>query len=610
MGMFQDNRYCVNRLKWLRAFIVVSFLILIVKLWHLTIIQYPRFQKLAEQNQIRTVPLPAPRGLIVDREGRVLADNIRTHNLLLFREQAVDLESTVDFLVDGLGLDESQLRKRIQSTRDYSMYQPLVVKEDLSVEEMAFLLARQTEHPELQFYDQPRRRYRYGQLASHVLGYVGEVSKSQLESQEFSGNHPGDVVGQYGLERKFNQHLKGVDGVRRILVNNVGKSLEELQRVEARQGEKLELTLDLDLQWAAEEALSDSPGAAVVLDPKTGEVLALASSPSFDPNLFASRISTQAWNELINNPDDPLQNRSLQNTFSPGSIFKVMMVLAGLESKVVSPDSRVYCNGGINLYGNRFRCWKEGGHGWVALRGAIQHSCNVYFYLLGQKLGIEQIASFSNLLGLGKPTGIDLQGEVAGLVPTDSWKRKTTGQPWYPGETISVSIGQGPIEVTPIQLARAIGIVATGENPQMHVVYGAHSNGSSEVRPLPDFDPEHLQAVRDGMWSVVNDWGTGRRAKVADFDVCGKTGTVQTISRAALERLPQEERSNFEPNAWFVGFAPRDNPEIAVAVIIQRGGGGGSAAAPIAGRILETYHEKKRFRLQEGGHHLSMSGGG
>lgn len=598
MAIFQDNRQLRYRMKWIGGFFLLGFVVLFAKLWHLTVVKSERYRELAERNRLRTVPAVAPRGLVFDREGRVLVDNIQSVNLVLFRDELRDVENTLDFLVQGMGIDRETLLERLETAHRFASYHPLVVKEDLSIEELGFFLAQQSEHPELGLIKQPRRIYRYGELAAHVLGYVGEVSQPQLESREFAHQKPGDIVGQYGIERSYNRWLTGRDGFRRVLVNSLGKPVQELDGIEAVEGKPLKLALDLELQMVAEAELENSRGAVVALDPHSGEILVMASRPAFNPNYFAVRISRAQWLRLISDPDHPLQNRALQSTFSPGSVFKMVVALAGLELGVVDQSTSVYCGGGTVLYRDYFRCWKEGGHGWVNLRQSIQQSCNVYYYLLGQKLGIEQIAGFSRRVGLGIPTGIDLYGEASGLVPSDEWKRRVVGQPWYAGETISVSIGQGPVNVTPLQLARAVGIIATGAGPSPRLVAddSERSQSRSGSEPLGGFEGRNLESLREAMWSVVNEWGTGWAARVAGFEVCGKTGTAQTISLQARSRLSPEEAERFLPNAWFVGFAPRDDPEIAVAVIVQRGGGGGSAAAPIARKILERYYEKKRHR--------------
>ena len=598
MPIFQDNRELLRRLNWLRISYVLVFICLFARLWSLTILDFDYYQNLAERNRVRTLPQFAPRGLIHDREGRVLVDNVYGFNLLLFRAKMTDLDETLQFLMDGLDITEEVLKERLKAAEGYSIYQPVVLKENLSMEETAYLLARQSEHPEVEILKQPRRIYRYGSLAAHVAGYVGEISPAQFQEPEFREYKAGDIVGQFGVERTYNRTLTGRDGRRRVQVDSRGRILHDLEQIDPIRGEDLTLTIDLDLQATAENLLGEDAGAVIAFDARSGEILVMASRPSFDPNQFAIRISKKEWDLLLENPDHPLQNRTVQNTFSPGSTFKIIMALAALEQGIIDTETTVTCDGSVDLYGHRFHCWKEGGHGEISLREAIQHSCNTYFYLLGQKLGIQEIARFARKLGLGVPVGIDLLGEASGLVPSEEWKRQVRGEPWYPGETISLAIGQGPILVTPIQLARAMGIIATGSSPRLHLLKGDSRQGSTAGRELfsPAFAPENLQAVRDAMWSVVNEGGTGQGARLANYQVAGKTGTAQTISLSTRERLSESELEGLEDNAWFVGFAPRDDPEIIVAVIVQRGGSGGAAAAPMAREIFRLYHAKYKSR--------------
>jgi penicillin-binding protein 2 len=597
MAIYQDNRLLLLRLKHLLICFALGFLVLAGKLWQLTVLESERLSEQARRNQVRLIPLVAPRGLIFDRDGRVLVDNTQASNLVLFRQRAADLEETLSFL-EGLGMSRERLQERLANSRNYPRHQGLVLKENLSVTEKAYLLSHQAEHPELVIAEAPRRVYRHGCLAAHALGYVGEVSERQLAMAEFEGAKAGTIVGKSGVERTYNSLLTGRDGYRRIRVNSRGEAQELLQIMPPVEGAPLHLSLDLDLQLVAEAALGDDPGAVVAFNPQSGEILVMASQPAFDPNDFAVRISAGKWRHLINDPDHPLQNRVTQSTFSPGSVFKVVMALAGLEKGLIDENSAVFCGGGVNLYGRYFRCWKAGGHGHISLANAIQQSCNVYFYLLGQRMGIDTITDFSHRVGLGETSGLDLFGEARGLVPSVDWKMKATGQRWYAGETISVSIGQGPMNVTPIQLGRAVGIISTGQAPPLRLVKDprlAVPAPRSTKPSEPAFDPEHLDVVREGMWRAVNQWGTGRGARVTGFEVCGKTGTAQTIGNARRVTLSQELAARFEANAWFVGFAPRDNPEIVVAVIVQRGGSGGSVAAPIAGKVLQTYFDKHRM---------------
>jgi penicillin-binding protein 2 len=597
MPIFQDNRKLVARIKGLRTCFVLIFLVLFGKLWYIAVLEADHYRELAKQNQVRVIPTLAPRGMILDREGRVLVDNIESSNLVLFLDKVDDLDKVFQFL-RGLDLSEEALQERMHVARTRAKYQNVVIKENLSMKEMSYVLAHQNEHPELTIVEEPRRLYRYGSLAAHALGYIGEISEKQLKGREFAGHHQGDIIGKYGVERTYNRTLTGIDGQRRLLVNSIGKTIEELQSVDSTPGNSLTTTLDLDLQQIAENELGDDPGAVVAFDPIHGDVLVMASHPAYDPNLFATRITRSDWARLRSDPENPLQNRAIQAEFSPGSTFKVIMAIAGLETGVISPEDTVFCPGGVNLYGHYFHCWKKGGHGTVNMSQAIRQSCNVYFYLLGQKLGIDNIEQYSKRLGLGHISGVDLAGESDGLVPSQEWKKKTRGQKWYAGETISVAIGQGAMNVTPIQLARAIGMIATGQEPPLHLLketkaFRGPATAVSATTSVPLFKEENLRVVRDGMWRVVNESGTGRGAMVAGFEVCGKTGTAQTIGNEAKKTLSAEMASKYADNAWFVGFAPRDNPEIVVCVIVQRGNSGGGVAAPIAGEIFRAYFAKR-----------------
>ncbi len=598
MPIFQDNRRLVSRIKGLRTCFFLIFLILFGKLWYIAVLKADYYKELAKQNQVRVIPMLAPRGLIFDRQGRVLVDNVESSNLVLFLDKAHDLNKVFDFL-RGLNLSDEALKERMHVARTRSKYQNVVIKENLSMDEMSYVLAHQNEHPELTIVEEPRRLYRYGTLAAHALGYTGEISDKQLKWNEFAGHRQGDIIGKCGVERTYNQNLTGIDGQRRLLVNSMGRTIEELQSVESTPGHSLTLTFDLDLQQIAETELGTDPGAVVAFDPVHGDVFVMASHPAFDPNMFATRITRSEWARISSDTENPLQNRTIQAQLSPGSTFKLVMAIAGLETGVVNENDTIFCPGGVTLYGHYFHCWKKGGHGTVNLTQAIRQSCNCYFYLLGQKLGIDNIEQYSKRLGLGHVSGVDLAGEAEGLVPSQEWKKKTTGEKWYAGETISVAIGQGAMNVTPIQLARAVGMIATGQEPPLHLMREAEGHRGAPVTAVaataiePLFKEENLRAVRNGMWRVVNEFGTGRGALVEGFDVCGKTGTAQTIGNEAKKTLSAEEASKYADNAWFVGFAPRDNPEIVVCVMVQRGKSGGGRAAPIAGKIFRAYWEKK-----------------
>ena len=591
MPVYENNHQYILRLRWLKIVCVLTVSVLLARHWYLSLIRHDYFLELARGNHVRTVTLMAPRGLVFDREGRVLVENNYGFDLLWFRDEAPDVETTLQALVDQVGFNREELQRRYRNATHYSIYQPVVLKENLSMRELIYLQSHQREWPQLSVYRQPRRLYKYGTLAAHVLGYTGEISEKELAQSDFSNHRQGATVGKSGIERVHDRALSGTGGRQQLRVDSRGKSHEVIQQIEPRIGEELHLTLDLDLQQAAEEALGDNLGALIAFDPNNGEILAMASRPTFDPNGFARGILVSEWQKLRENSDFQLGNRVTQSHYSPGSIFKVVMGLAGMEHGVVDEHTTVNCQGSIRLHGRRVRCWRAAGHGPVNLVDAIQHSCNVYFYLLGEKLGIERIADFSHRLGLGQLTGVDVVGEVKGLVPSPERKKRTTGQQWFPGETISVAIGQGRLAVTPIQLGRALGIVATGSAPRLHLV---KDRGNTNLTPTgPSLNPAHLRTVREAMWRAVNAGGTSAAARVDGFAVCGKTGTVQTISEATRATLSEEEAEKYLPNAWFVGFAPRDNPQIVVSILVQRGGSG-SKAASLARPIFKQFQDKSK----------------
>ena len=590
MAIFQDNRDPIERLYWLGWAFFVIVLLLFSRLWYLSVASFDHYDHIARRNHIRTVPVHAARGPIEDRNGRILVENTYGFDLVLFREKKSGLDRTLQFLSEALQVSREELEERLREASHYSLYQPVVVSQGLTLDQISFLMARRSDHPLLDIVERPRRFYPHGKLAAHLIGYVGEISSDELRRPGFKAHRPGDVIGKSGIERVYNRELAGRNGVRRIRVDSQGRAFEELEPTATTAGEKLRLTIDLDIQKAAEDALEGHTGAIVALDPGSGEILALASRPTFDPNEFATRISSLRWKELTSHTGRPFQNRSIQNGFPPGSIFKIVMALAGLESQLINSRQRLLCTGSQRLFGHDFRCSATGGHGWIDLEAALQYSCNIYFYQLGRNLGIDRIQVFARQFGLGRKTGIDLPGEISGLVPSREWKREMKGTPWYPGETISVSIGQGPILVTPLQMAVAVGAVATGRLVQPHLRRPAP--GESRGEPQRLFAPEQLEKIRTGLWRAVNQSGTAWRARVEGFEVAGKTGTVQTIGRASRERLGPARASRFRSTAWFVGYAPANNPQVVVAVILEGAGSGGAAAAPVAREILQSFHSR------------------
>ena len=595
------------------VYVIAAVLILFaIGFWHFQIAQSSRYAELADRNRFKQIPLIARRGRILDREGRPLVDNRPSYNIVYFREGAHrSLGELSSMIATGIGMTPEEFIETIEKNQNQPKFQGIVLKEDVNAADIAFINARQLElQDEISVEYQPRRRYLENELAAHAVGYVGQVTTADLKKPEFKDHKSGDQVGKGGLEQMYDAILHGTDGYRQVLVDNHQREVEKLGEQRAISGNDIRTTIDLDLQRAGEEALKGHVGAVVAYNPSTGEVLVLASKPSFDPTLFAGKISTATWQSLRNNPDNPLLNRVIQSQYAPGSVFKIFMAAAGLEADVINPYEHVNCTGAETIYGVTKHCWKSGGHGSVSLYEAIVNSCNVFFYNVGKKLDIDKIAYFVGELGLGHKTEIDLPGERPGLIPSRDWKKaryskakNKDSQTWYPSETLDVSIGQGAVAITPLQAAWAMGGLASGGRlVQPHLVNPAMLKKQGfaakdlEVRDYT-IRAETVAVLAQGMLGVVNE-GTGTAAKVPGFDVAGKTGTAQVVGRQSYGKS-----EDTEDNAWFVGFAPYRNPEIVVAAFVEHGGHGGSAAAPIAHAIFDTYYKKKtgQFNVQPHG---------
>jgi len=574
----------VERTRWLTRSLLVALGALAVAYFIVQGIHGAGYRELAENNRLRRLTLEAPRGVIEDRNGRVLVENLPSYSLELDRSRSRDLAASLGFAARLLGVPMGELQTVMSRYRRTGFFQPVLLAENLSLPQVARFRVARLEHPEFEVEVTQRRFYRLGQHAAHVLGYLGEASADDLEHAA-GGLKPGDWIGRRGVERAYDRQLRGEDGERVVVVDSRGLPVEEYGRRLGRPGEGLRLTLDAGLQQEAERLMADKVGAVVALDPRDGAVRALVSAPAYDPNLFARRLAVEDWRTLIGDPRHPLQNRALQSAYSPGSVFKIVMAAAGLAEHVISPSDRVYCPGHATYYGRRFHCWKKSGHGSVDLEAAIEGSCDVYFYALGQKLGIERIARYAREFDFGRPTGIELGGERAGLVPDEAWSQKARRHPWYAGETISVAIGQGALLTTPIQIATMLAALANGgQLVTPHLVAG----GGAPARPLGL--PSALFApIRDGLVRVVNaDHGTARSARVPGVVVAGKTGTVQVVSQEAYSdssKLPWELRNH----AWFASYAPAERPELVVVVFVEHGGKGSSAAAPIARELYAHY---------------------
>lgn len=583
-----DPKFAAGRIAFFQYLTVGIFLFLLAGFWELQIGNPDFYSERAERNRIKALPILAPRGKILDRDGRVIVDNHASYSLILSRENLKP--EHLRLIAEGLNLDFAELEARVRRfERRRPKYEPIIIKEELTPGELAFVEAHRNrdDFPEMELIHAHRRLYPRNGLAAHVVGYIGEVSEAELNTLEFASYRQGDVIGKAGVERYYNRTLMGVDGQRRVVVDNLGREREVIGIQEATPGQDLQLTLDLDLQAVAELAMEGRRGAVVALDPRNGEVLAMVSRPAFDPNKFAGRIRSGDWRALVDDPERPLLNRAIQAQLAPGSTFKPIVALAGLESGAIDPDFTVHCPGGATFYGRYFKCHLRGGHGPVSLYRGLVQSCDVYFYNVGNRLGIDKIAEYAELVGFGRKTGIDLPHEAAGLVPSSAWKIRNFRQKWYAGETISVAIGQGALTVTPLQLAYAIGGLAMGG-----IWHTPHVLKKAELPPprVAHFDVSHALEIVNALYGVVNDGGTGTRARIPGIEVCGKTGTSQLASNAALKSAKLAEA--LKDNAWFVGFAPRQTPEIVVVALFE-GGEHGHVAAPIVRDVIKAYFDKK-----------------
>lgn len=570
------------RLRWLCGVLGVALAVVIGAYWYHQVIRAEHYERLAENNRLRVLRLDAPRGLIYDRSGRILVENTPTFRLMIDRSASSDLGASLAFAAGILGREERELRAALERHRGVAREVPVLLAEDLELTQVARFEVSEPEHPEFEISTSRRRLYRHSFQTAHVVGYLGEPTPAEHDRDDSLA--AGDLVGRSGVELLRDRRLRGNHGERIVVVDSRGRLMgEDVQRADAEPGESVTLTIDLRLQQLAESLLADKAGAIVALDPRDGAVRAMVSSPSFDPNRFAGRLSQEDWDRVVDAPGKPLQNRAIQNTYPPGSVFKIVMAVAGLAEGLLDPEERVYCSGATRLYDRRWRCWQRRGHGFVDLRGALQHSCDTYFYRQGVKIGIEVIAAYARRLGLGGRTGVELPGESEGLVPDPEWSRDRRGYPWYPGETVSVAIGQGPLLTSPLQVAVMTAAVANGGfRVRPYLVAG----GGEPPEPL-GLDAEVIAFVAEALANVVAN-GTGRSARTPVVAVAGKTGTAQVVAQETWirsEDLPPDQADH----AWFTSYAPVDAPELVVVVFVENGGRGSEAAAPLARELLEDH---------------------
>ena len=620
------------RLGLIALAILAVFGLFILRLFQLQILEGADLADRSLRNSVRTVRLEAPRGDIVDREGRVLATSRPAFRVQVIANDLRDGDATLSVLGELLGRDSTEIEKQVGRPTGRRRFQPVVVEGDLGYEARARIEAHRYALPGVVTDMVPRRDYVERQSAAHLLGTIGQIDAQQLGQAAFSGYRAGDVIGKYGLEFGLESHLRGRTGGRNLVVDVAGQEIDVIEEVAPVPGGRLVLTLDLDLQRAAEEAFrakgpgeADRMGALVAIDPRNGDVLAMVSRPAYDPNLFAGGIDASAWASLTGDAWHPLRNRAISGQYPPGSTYKPFVALAALSEGKIDAETTVFCPGYYRLGRRVYRCWKRSGHGEVNLAAALRDSCDVFFYRVGVELGVDAIASFARRFGLGARTGVSLQGEAAGLVPTRAWKERVRGESWIKGETVSAAIGQGYDLVTPIQLANAYAALAHGgERFPPRLVQRLESWDGEVVADNPTgeseqagVDPAFLDQVREGLIAVVEGTpampgteqspptrpvqGTGARARVTGLSVAGKTGTSQVVRLDVVESMgDQEIPIRYRDHALFAAYAPVEAPEIAVAVVVEHAGqGGGTVAAPIAREVIAKWFEKKRARELE-----------
>lgn len=607
--MPDDRRSLTLRLSFMQYTVALVFAALAVAFWIFQIAQHDHFREIADSQYLQRLPLPAPRGGLFDRHFKILVENHNTFIIALVREQVKDVDGTLRVLAEATGADLAEFRETVNRRRRDPSYRPIVLIDNASTEQVIAFMARKPELPGIIYQEVPTRKYTMSHVAAHLFGYVGEVREEQLTRVDYEGVEPGAIVGQSGVEQVYNRMLMGTEGSREVIVNSVGREMEFLRMHDPKEGTRLQLTIDVDLQKAAEEGFrhfgevqAGAPfnGAAVVLDPRSGEVLSLVSLPAYDPNKFAVGIDAASWKSLNSDPLRPLNNRVLQGRFSPGSTFKIVVATAALEEGIATPDTRAFCSGGAVFHGRYFKCHLAGGHGSVDMRHAIEKSCNVYFYTLGNQLGVDRIHKWASHLGLADRTGIDLPNELQSIMPSTEWKQRVHKEKWYAGETISVAIGQGYVSSTPLSLATMMMTVANGGTRHTPHILKAVDDGSG-WKPAPAPAPKSVvrmkdstvRALHDGLWMVVNGAGTGGRARLPGRDIAGKTGTAQVISIEGAKKA--KGKMDVRDHGWFVFFAPKDNPELA-GVVFTEHSEHGYYGGPIIKHIVDTYYAKKEGR--------------
>jgi penicillin-binding protein 2 len=604
-----DNDWFRGRVPGVLAVVLVAFVVIFLRLFYIQVIKGEEYRRLSMNNSIRLQNIEPARGLIFDRYGNLLADNRPSFDINIILKDARPLQATISRLSDHLRVPSEELLSKLRAGNGISAYKPIVLKQDIDRDALASIEARKHHLPGIAVDVKLRRHYLNDQSAAHLIGYLSEINAGELSSGDHPERRRGDYIGKCGAEKAYEHLLRGTPGGRQVEVDANGQVVRVLNTVAAEAGQNIFLTLDHFLQKKTETLLQGVAGAAVAIEPASGRILALASSPSFDQNIFTSGMSHDQWDALISNPFRPMENKAIQGEYAPGSTFKLITAIAGLEEGVIDEKSQFFCPGHYRLGNRVYRCWKKGGHGNVGIVRALAESCDVFFYQLGERLGVDRLAFYAKAFGLGSPTGIILDNEAKGLIPTAAWKKKRTGVAWQAGETLSVAIGQGFDLATPLQMAVLTAAVANGGIRYRPMILDAvkTADGSILFQNKPEVidkipvSQRTLELVRRGLWEVVNsDKGTARSSRLADIEFSGKTGTSQVISRrsddlAAGEDLP----AHLRPHAWFVAYAPSEMPEIAVAVLIEHGENGSGAAAPVAREMIKTYLNGKAMNSRQ-----------
>jgi penicillin-binding protein 2 len=592
-----------NVLLWLVLF---AFFLLISRLWYLQVIRGDNLRQRSENNRIRVQEVKPLRGLVFDTHGTILVDNQPSFDVSLIPEDTKDIQAVINRFADLCDQDGMTFVKSLSTIKFRKPFVPIKIDRDIGRDKLAIVETNSLDLPGLMVDVVPVRKYVYGEAMAHVLGYVGEISVGELGNEFYKDYKSDDILGKYGIERYLDRYLKGVSGGEQVEVNVRGRKLSVLGRVEPVPGLNVTLTLDAHLQKICWDAFDEKAGTVIVMDPRDGSLLSLISKPSFDPNLFNRGIPGEIWESLSKDVLSPLQNRSISGQYPPGSLYKLIVAAAALEEGVITKDTKIGCNGTFDMGNRTFRCWRKTGHGVVDLHRAIVESCDVYFYHLGEMLGVEKLAEYSKKFGLGSKTFIELHGEKSGLVPTKRWKLERVKEPWQGGETISLAIGQGFVLATPLQLIRAYSAIANGGILYKPRLIERITTAEGDI--IQEFFPEkesiiplhtrNMKILRYALWGAVNEeHGTGWVLKREERDVSGKTGTAQVVAMPKDEEEKDKEIPyKLRDHALFVCYAPRDNPEIAVLVVVEHGGHGGATAAPIARRIIDGYFELKKSR--------------